>query len=70
MRVDINMWLGKIPDCCVHGTPQSSETFVIRAFFFENGCLLMFLAGQEGRKPLASEPASAFCLFDPGIFII
>lgn len=35
MRLDINMWLGKIPDCCVHGTLQSSETFVIRAFFFE-----------------------------------
>ena len=30
----------------------------------------MFLAGQKGRKPLASELASAFCPLDPGIFII
>lgn len=70
MRLDINMWLGKILDCCVRWHSAILRNIRNPRIFFENGCLLMFLAGQEGRKPLASELASAFCLFDPSIFII
>ena len=33
----------------------------------KNGYLLMFLAGQEVKNPLASKLASAFWPFDPGI---
>ena len=46
---------------------QSSKTFAIRSFFFEKWLLTHVLAGQEIKNPLASELASAFCPFAPGI---
>ena len=56
-----------IPNCYVLCTLAILKTFVIRSFFFKNGCLLMFLAGPKFKNPPASKLASDFRSFDPGI---
>ena len=53
-------------DCFVLCTLAILKSIRNSLIFFENGCLLMFLAGLKVRNSLASKLASNSRLFAPG----